>query len=409
MNQQEREDIISLLENAIPAIKRGNDKRVKQLSDRIIHSAAIFQDKYAIQLATTIYALYKIMKNDWYKKRNKQEYKAFLENVYPMLTEALSYIKKGDTPKYYSTMSKVLKLIGNFDRKFGQYLGEVIRYAMIKKASRVYYHGISLGRVAEMIGVSEWELMDYVGGLREDEFPLHEKVTPEERIKWDLKGSVVMDTSTVIVSAANCMLPLLKEIKSAKWVIPVWVREEAIGRALEITRFAYQAIRIESAIKENTINVMYNESARELSEKLLYLANNTFKARGKWIKIVHKGEVGVIALAKTIGAEYVAIDERTARTLVENPEQIKELLERRLHTNIEINTRNLQAVRDITNGLKVIRSAEIFVQAFKMGLFNRYINGINRAKLIRSVLWALKYKGCAIKRSEIEKYVELLR
>ena len=34
---------------------------------------------------------------------------------------------------------------------------------MINKASRIYEHGISMQRTAELLGISEWELSEYAG------------------------------------------------------------------------------------------------------------------------------------------------------------------------------------------------------------------------------------------------------
>ena len=40
---------------------------------------------------------------------------------------------------------------------------EVIEEAKIKKGYKLHEHGISLGRTAEILGISQWELMNYVG------------------------------------------------------------------------------------------------------------------------------------------------------------------------------------------------------------------------------------------------------
>ena len=39
----------------------------------------------------------------------------------------------------------------------------MLNKARINKASRLYEHGISIGRTAELLGVTRFELMDYVG------------------------------------------------------------------------------------------------------------------------------------------------------------------------------------------------------------------------------------------------------
>ncbi len=42
-------------------------------------------------------------------------------------------------------------------------INEVFRMAKINKASRIYEHGISMGKTAKILGISKWELSDYTG------------------------------------------------------------------------------------------------------------------------------------------------------------------------------------------------------------------------------------------------------
>ena len=39
----------------------------------------------------------------------------------------------------------------------------MFRRARINKASRIYEHGISLAQTAELLGITQWELMKYLG------------------------------------------------------------------------------------------------------------------------------------------------------------------------------------------------------------------------------------------------------
>jgi len=57
----------------------------------------------------------------------------------------------------------MLELISKSDIKLKMYIEEVIRQAEIKKGTKLYDHGISLGQAANVLGISQWELMNYVG------------------------------------------------------------------------------------------------------------------------------------------------------------------------------------------------------------------------------------------------------
>ena len=57
----------------------------------------------------------------------------------------------------------ILKHIGRIDDKLKLYIDDVLDKAKIVKGSTLYEHGVSIGRAAELLGISQWELMSYVG------------------------------------------------------------------------------------------------------------------------------------------------------------------------------------------------------------------------------------------------------
>ena len=67
-------------------------------------------------------------------------------------------------------MTEIFQLVSGIDKKLRLYVEEVINQAKIKKSSKIYYHGISLARAASMLGVSQWELMNYIGKTSITEF-----------------------------------------------------------------------------------------------------------------------------------------------------------------------------------------------------------------------------------------------
>ncbi len=181
--ENEYQDMLYLLRESVKLAKQDKPKQLMGLSDRIIHSASIYQDKYSLQLATAIYALAKIMLNDYVRRKFYKKYEAFIQKSIVLLTKARDLLSKRKIDEYYKVMSDLLKLIGDTDKRLGEYIEEVIRHAMIKKGSRIYAHGISMGRVAEILGISEWELMEKTGWMPEKEFIPTETLPPRERLK----------------------------------------------------------------------------------------------------------------------------------------------------------------------------------------------------------------------------------
>jgi uncharacterized protein (UPF0179 family) len=154
MNPLVKKDILNILREACAFLKAGEVFRLKDLSDQIIHSATIYQDKDSITLAVTIYSLSKI-----YQK----EVDPF---VIPAIEGAILALEEGRLNNYDRQIKSIIKSI---EKKNGQtkfYVQEVLERAQIKKGSKIFEHGISLAQVAESIGISLWDLMQYVGQTR---------------------------------------------------------------------------------------------------------------------------------------------------------------------------------------------------------------------------------------------------
>lgn len=171
MIEEQKKDVKHVLENVIKALEREDERDIKAWSNHIIHSASIFQDKYSVQLATAVYSLGKVLGNRYLRKNYPDKMKSFITSSKRYLKKAYELIKAQDIKAYYKEMVALLTLIGKTDARFGQYIEEVVRYAMIKKGSKIYAHGISMGRVAEILGISEWELMEHTGWVHEKDYP----------------------------------------------------------------------------------------------------------------------------------------------------------------------------------------------------------------------------------------------
>jgi len=63
------------------------------------------------------------------------------------------------------------------------YIKDVFRKAQINKASRIYEHGISMEKTAKILGISVWELSEYVGKTRIDDINLGITTPIRKRIK----------------------------------------------------------------------------------------------------------------------------------------------------------------------------------------------------------------------------------
>ena len=67
----------------------------------------------------------------------------------------------------------------------------------------------------------------------------------------------------------------------------------------------------------------------------------------------------------------------------------------------------LSEFKSRTKGLKVLRSTELALVAYEMGLLDNFLKNHDKNELVDAVLWGLKTRGCAISPHEIEDYVRI--
>lgn len=78
--------------------------------------------------------------------------------------------------------------------------------------------------------------------------------------------------------------------------------------------------------------------------------------------------------------------------LIEKPENLKELLEKRMHVNIRIDYGKLKPLKDF----KIIRSTELLYIAYKKKIIR-----IKGEDVLGAVLYGLKFNGASISDEEI--------
>lgn len=159
MDLKIRQDALEAVQRIIEILKTKEDKDIlelKELSDHTIHNASIFQDECSVSLAVLVYALSKIM------TRYPQESYEYKEILKLFLVEK-DNLEKDDENSFNGTMKRLFSLISKIDSKLDMYVQEVINNAQIKKGSKLCEHGVSCAKSAEVLGISQWDLMNYLG------------------------------------------------------------------------------------------------------------------------------------------------------------------------------------------------------------------------------------------------------
>ncbi len=156
MNETVRHDMLATISKALEILQIAEEKDIyelKNLSNTTIHNASIFQDQDSITLAVIIYSISKI-----YERTGSLDPK-----LKTHLEETKKFLIFNHEENFHKALRNTVMHISRLDHKLDLYIQEVIQQARIKKGSKIYEHGISMAQAADLLGISQWQLMDYVG------------------------------------------------------------------------------------------------------------------------------------------------------------------------------------------------------------------------------------------------------
>lgn len=175
------EDVKEILLMTLKGIQEKNPKLVKEWSDHVVHNSSIYQEEYLITTAVITYSLAKLLEKTKIEAKQKKQWQNFWRKISNQLKKSLNCIEKKEIKKCENHYNKIIKLIKEFDEHYSEHAAQILNQSKIKKAWKIHAHGVSLGRVAQLLKISEWELMNYLGITKTtEEFT---DVNPEKRYK----------------------------------------------------------------------------------------------------------------------------------------------------------------------------------------------------------------------------------
>ncbi len=169
MDTKAKNDVLGVLKETVAAIEGNKHADLHAISDHVLHAIVLYQDKEIVDLAVAVYALDKILETEKYKSHPKM--KSFLKYSLNSLKLAGKQLQQNRFSDYSSTLKGILASIAGFSKAIRFYVDDILHFARIKKGEKLYEHGLSLGKAAELAGVTKWELMPAIG-----ETAIHEKI-----------------------------------------------------------------------------------------------------------------------------------------------------------------------------------------------------------------------------------------
>ena len=222
-----------------------------------------------------------------------------------------------------------------------------------------------------------------------------------------MKRVLIFDAGPLISLTMNGILYIVERLKKdfdGEFIITPAVKREVIDRALNIKKYSLEAIKVRSLLERGILKMssdfVNDNNLKKETSKILSEINKIYSANKEKIRPIQEGEASCMAFANLCNCEnLIVIDERTTRLLTESPENVRVLLERKLHAKVRMYKGDLRNF----SKYRYIRSPELAYVAYKKNLFDLKSD----AQLLDALLYGLKFKGAAISSKEIEEIKKL--
>lgn len=218
----------------------------------------------------------------------------------------------------------------------------------------------------------------------------------------------ILDSGPLISLTLNGLLHTLEKLKQkfpqTNFIITPQVYSEVVEKPMKIKKYELEAIKIQTLIDNKTISLssefVKNNLLQKETARILTISNSILRADGESLQIVQSGEASCLAFANLCNCDnIIVIDERATRLLTESPQNLQEIMEKKLHMDVQANTKNLKEFKKF----RFIRSAELAYVAFK----NKLYDYRQDKQVLDAILYSLKYSGTSISSKEIEEIKSL--
>jgi hypothetical protein len=157
MNRGIRNELLHYLQQTISTLEIREEKdfeELKNLSEQGIELIAVNKDLDLISITVLIYSLYKIIKDI-----SAEDYQDLLAE----LKFAQQHLEQNSLGKYNQNIKTLFEIVRRSNAKIKVHLDDVMQAARIKNSAFLLQKGLSIGQAAGLMGLSNWELQQYVG------------------------------------------------------------------------------------------------------------------------------------------------------------------------------------------------------------------------------------------------------
>ena len=179
---QEAENILRILKETRRAIDEHDSYKIKKLSNQTIHSATISQDPDNIIVAVIVYSIGKIVEREHYHEM--PGWRNFYSSLVSSWDSAIDNLDNNKLKSFRADLGKIRNSLNKISGNLREYMKDVFRKAEINKALKIYEHGLSAEKTADLLGVSLWDLSSYIGQSSIANSSVSESLPVKKRIKY---------------------------------------------------------------------------------------------------------------------------------------------------------------------------------------------------------------------------------
>lgn len=179
---KEGKHIAEILAQAQQALKQQNAPALKEISNQTVHCSSCFQDPGTTTMAVVIYALSKIIERQ--ETLQIKRWPEASKKIQSYLALAQQAVQADKETQFEAYMQRIRTTLTSLSVNLKPYMQDLLQKASVNKAGKIYEHGISLGKTAQLLGISAWELSDYVS---QKDDPYHATISPRTRAETALE------------------------------------------------------------------------------------------------------------------------------------------------------------------------------------------------------------------------------
>jgi len=171
-----KKDLLHIFTRAAEILEKRDPsdlEELKELSEHAIEDVAVHKDIDLVSATVLVYSIYKIL-----PELKDEDYK----DLQSEFKRALTNLQQNQLGRYNQSIKTLYDIIRKGNAKVKIHLQDVMHAARIKKSASLLRKGLSIGQAAGLMGLSNWDLQQYVGGTiitetRKETFPENKRLS----------------------------------------------------------------------------------------------------------------------------------------------------------------------------------------------------------------------------------------